>query len=966
MERTVFVARERELQRLDRFLDTALAGEGQVCFVSGEAGSGKTALVIEFARRAEARQPELIAAFGQADAQTGIGDPYLPFREVLGLLAGDNASQRTRTISPENAGRLRKLVSVSARFLVQIAPDLVSLLVPGGGLALSAARATADMAGWLGKLEKLAQQPSPVAAGSGVGGSGLDQNVVFEQYTRFVTGLAEEKPLLLILDDLQWADPSSIALLFRLGRRIGQSRVLIVGTYRPEEVAQGGAAHSGVARTDAGDGGPTSGRHPAGGRHPLEKVIAELKRYQGEIELSLDAADAADRRGFIDSLLDREPNVLDEGFRAALLRRTDGQALFTVELLRAMQERGNLVRDAAGCWTPGPTLDWDALPARVEGVIEERIERLTADLRAALTVASVEGEEFTAEVVAQVRKEEARSLVRRLSEELQREHRLVRAQGLRRLDARRLALYRFQHNLFQKYLYNGVDPVERAYLHEDVGNALEALYRDQTDQVAAQLARHFEEAGVADKAAAYLRRAGELAAARYANEEALAYFGRAMSLLPAADREGRYRALLARQRVYDLLEQRDAQGRDLAELEQLAQGLSQQEQAEVAVWRARHTLYGGVSHAATTAAAQAAVECARSAGNAGLEATGQLYWGLAFEGGEKSRGHLEEAATLARAAGLPNVEARALGSLAALGRAQGDTAASRSHEEQAVSLYRESGNRRGEASALVSLAFTQTDSGDYAGAWTSAERALTLARQIGARRAEKLAHFVLGMLRYFLGEYPAALASWEVLVICHELADRLHEGMRLYALGLLSRRLADYGRAQECEEQALRLAREGGYGDLEGDALTALGDLNLELGAPAAARGYYEQALSVFQQREMHAQLIFPAQAGLAWAALMLGEMAEAQARLADILAYLEGGGVLRGTWAPFRIYLVCYRVLRANDDPRAASILAAGHRLLQEQAGRIPDEALRRSFLENVAENRELTAEFAAAQQSQ
>ncbi len=437
-------------------------------------------------------------------------------------------------------------------------------------------------------------------------------------------------------------------------------------------------------------------------------------------------------------------------------------------------------------------------------------------------------------------------------------------------------------------------------------------------------------------------------------------------MLPAADREGRYRALLARQRVYDLLEQRDAQGQDLAELEKLAQRLSLQEQAEVAVWRARHTLYAGVSHEATTAAAQAAVERARAAGNAGLEAMGQLYWGLAFEGGEKSRGHLEEAATLARAAGLPNVEARALGSLAALGRAQGDTAASRSHEEQAVSLYRESGNRRGEASALVSLAFTQIDSGDYAGAWTSAEQALALARQIGARRAEKLAHFVFGMLRYFLGEYPAALASWEVLVICHELADRFHEGMRLYALGLLSRRLADYGRAQECEEQALRLAREGGYGDLEGDALTALGDLNLELGAPAAARGYYEQALSVFQQREMHAQLIFPAQAGLAWAALMLGEKAEAQAHLAEILAYLEGGGVLRGTWDPFRIYLVCYRVLRANGDPRAASILATGHRLLQEQAGRIPDEALRRSFLENVAENRELAAEFAAAQQPQ
>src|SRR5512143_2068694 len=158
MDIPVFVARERELQRLDRTLDAALAGEGQVCFVSGEAGSGKTALVTEFARRAEARHPELIAAFGQSDAQTGIGDPYLPFREVLGLLTGDDRTQRARTISPENTSRLRRLTGVSARFLVEIAPDLVGLLVPVAGLALTAAKATADMTGWTTKLDSLVRQ----------------------------------------------------------------------------------------------------------------------------------------------------------------------------------------------------------------------------------------------------------------------------------------------------------------------------------------------------------------------------------------------------------------------------------------------------------------------------------------------------------------------------------------------------------------------------------------------------------------------------------------------------------------------------------------------------------------------------------------------------------------------------------------------------------------------------------------
>jgi len=92
-ERSVFVAREHELAQLNEFLDTTLASQGQVCFVVGEAGSGKTALVTEFARRAEKAHPDFIVALGNCSAQTGIGDPYLPFREILALLTGERGSQ---------------------------------------------------------------------------------------------------------------------------------------------------------------------------------------------------------------------------------------------------------------------------------------------------------------------------------------------------------------------------------------------------------------------------------------------------------------------------------------------------------------------------------------------------------------------------------------------------------------------------------------------------------------------------------------------------------------------------------------------------------------------------------------------------------------------------------------------------------------------------------------------------------
>jgi adenylate cyclase len=210
---------------------------------------------------------------------------------------------------------------------------------------------------------------------------------------------------------------------------------------------------------------------------------------------------------------------------------TGGHPLFAVELLREMQERGTLTRDERGRWIAGASLNWQMLPTRVEGVIEERIGRLDVELREALTVASVEGEDFTAQVVARVLEENERDLVHRLSRELDRQHRLVQAQGIARVSGQRLSLYRFRHHLFQEYLYNSLDAVRKAYLHEDVGHALETLYGDQVAEIAVQLGRHFGEAGLVEKAVKYLRLAGKQAMRVSANTEAIGHLAKALVLL---------------------------------------------------------------------------------------------------------------------------------------------------------------------------------------------------------------------------------------------------------------------------------------------------------------------------------------------------------------------------------------------------------------------------------------------------
>jgi DNA-binding SARP family transcriptional activator/predicted ATPase len=512
-ERSVFVAREAELTQLDSRLEQALSGQGQVVFITGEAGSGKTALMNAFATRAQATYPELVMGGGNCNAHTGFGDPYLPFREILELLTGDVESRWTAgSITHEHAWRLWQTVPLTARALVEAGPGLVETFIPGRPLLDRVAACVPAGSEWLTRLERVVDQWVPVQAVPG-----LQQSDLFVQYTRVMQQVARQAPLLLQVDDLQWADPGSISLLFFLARHLAGNRILLLGAYRSEDVAIG----------------------RGGERHPLAPVLNELQRAAGDITVNVDQA-ASSR--FVDAFLDSEPNCLGPSFRKMLSRQTDGQPLFTVELLRGMQERGDLVLNDSGQWTEGQALDWEKLPARVEAVVAERIERLAAPLQSALRVASVEGELFTAEVVARVLGLDPGGLVQNVSRELDHQHRLISSQSITRLNGGLLSRYRFRHILFQKYLYNDLDEVERVHLHEQVGRALEELFstREQIATITPQLARHFREADISEKAIYYLLEAGEKAVLVSAYEEAMAHLTQALSLLktlpPTAER----------------------------------------------------------------------------------------------------------------------------------------------------------------------------------------------------------------------------------------------------------------------------------------------------------------------------------------------------------------------------------------------------------------------------------------------
>lgn len=478
-----FVGREAELARLDEGLRHAQHREGQICMIAGEAGSGKTSLIQTFVQRYVAGVPGIVAAWGAGNAQVGAGDPYLPFREMLRLLTGDfDVPTLQESLTPALAQQLETLAPTVTAALQRFGPDLLSGLLP----------TDKDLVPPHSDVSRAPPLPAALC----------------DQAERFFKALAQRCTLVLILEDLHWADRSTLNLLAHLGRRLRDSRILLIGSYR------------------------STGASPA-----LIEVIQELERRRGDITLDLDEGAG---RTFVDSLLDSHPNALGAAFRERLYRQTNGHALFTVALIQQLQAEGVLRRNTAGEWVAPENLDWHYVPPRVEAVIAARITQLPEDLQRMLTVASVEGEIFTADVLAQVLGHTTDTVQQALRGPLQASQ-MIKAQGLERIGDRRVARYRFRHSLFQQYLYDQLDTIQRAEYHEAVGSALEGFYGNQPE-AAARLAHHFEAAGLFDKAIMYLTQAGAQAYQISAPAEAIGLYRRGLVLLerlPASEARDR-------------------------------------------------------------------------------------------------------------------------------------------------------------------------------------------------------------------------------------------------------------------------------------------------------------------------------------------------------------------------------------------------------------------------------------------
>jgi len=333
---------------------------------------------------------------------------------------------------------------------------------------------------------------------------GVTQARMLRELAEALDALAAEAPVVLALEDLQWSDPSTADLIAFLARRLQPSAVLVLGTYRPG----------------------TLPRH-----HPLTRVVAELVAHRQALQLPLQPFDESALAAYIAHRY--ADNQFPEPLTAAIQRTTGGNPLFTATLLDELEARQS-IRQVEGRFRLLDSVEEVAArrPESIRRLIDTQLDRLTPAQQRIVEVASVAGVSFTAGLVAYVLDAEPDD-VDAMCEVLASEHRLLRYVDTEAWpDGTIQTRYAFVHALFQHAAQARTSSASLRTWHRRIAERLERGYDEHQDQIASELAEHYDEGHVYAKAAAQHAAAGERALKRHGHAEALRHFRRALQILP--------------------------------------------------------------------------------------------------------------------------------------------------------------------------------------------------------------------------------------------------------------------------------------------------------------------------------------------------------------------------------------------------------------------------------------------------
>jgi DNA-binding CsgD family transcriptional regulator/tetratricopeptide (TPR) repeat protein len=433
----VFVGREREMGELTVALDDALAGKGRIVMLVGEPGIGKTRTSQEFSAIAEQRGAQVF--WGRCHEGEG-APPYWPWVQAI-----------RSYVQQSDSDSLADQTGAGAADIAEIVPDIKAKLP---------------------KLEPPPQLGSPEAS----------RFRLFDSITTFLKNSSHTQPLVLVLEDLHWADASTLLLFEFTAGEIDQARLLILGTFRDVEVS----------------------RH-----HRLTETIGRITRQPSFTRIQLSGLERDDVGSLIEANSRARPS---SGAIERIHARTEGNPLFVQQLARLLSDTEQAER-------------WENItPQPIRDVIGERLNKLSQGCNRILTIASVIGREFGFELLGIVADMSDDDLLEVIDEALE-SHVIEEAYVGRER-------YEFSHALIQETLYHELSSSRRVRLHARIAEALEKIYESDVETHAEELAYHYSEASAMigpDKLVRYSLLAGERALASYAWEDAHAHFERALA-----------------------------------------------------------------------------------------------------------------------------------------------------------------------------------------------------------------------------------------------------------------------------------------------------------------------------------------------------------------------------------------------------------------------------------------------------
>jgi tetratricopeptide (TPR) repeat protein len=453
--RRLMVGRDKELGELRAALDAADAGSGQMLCVAGEAGIGKSALLEDFA--SELRAGECLLASGRCSERLAGSEAYQPLLEALeSLLRGGG----------ERMAQIMK--SVAPTWYVQIAPVSAS--------DTSEEKILADV-------------------------QAASQARLKRELVAFLEEAGRARPLALFLDDMHWADDSTVDVISYAGARLSTMRVLILAAYRPSDLLLA--------------------------RHAFLRVRQELQARGVCRELALGFLSAADVQNYLD--LEFPGHAFPAELARTIHTNTEGSALFMADLARYLRDRG-AVAETEGQWRLVKPLAEIVreLPESVRSMIERKIDRLDEAQRKLAVAAAIQGQEFDSAIVARALSMDAAEAEEGL-EALDRLHGLVHLTGEREYPDATLTLrYSFVHVLYQNALEGSLPATRKAALSGATARALLAAYGARSGEVAAQLALLFWTAREYARASDHFLEAARNAARVYGYPEACGLAHRAI------------------------------------------------------------------------------------------------------------------------------------------------------------------------------------------------------------------------------------------------------------------------------------------------------------------------------------------------------------------------------------------------------------------------------------------------------